>query len=63
MIDATRDILLIQNNKEPITINRNMFVDVFKQNFNPHMIQILKSQGIYLGDPDNVIYKKINNTP
>lgn len=63
VIDATRDIFLIQNNRGPITINRNMFIDVFKQDFNPHMIQILKSQGIYLGDPDNVLYKKIHNTP
>ena len=63
VIDATRDMFLIQNNRGPITINRNMFIDVFKQDFNPHMIQILKSQGIYLGDPDNVLYKKIHNTP
>lgn len=63
VIDATRDMFLTQNNRGPITINRNMFIDVFKQDFNPHMIQILKSQGIYLGDPDNVLYKKIHNTP
>ena len=63
VIDATRDMFLIQNNRGPITINRNMFIDVFKQDFNPHMIQILKSQGIYLGDPDNVLYKKVHNTP
>ena len=63
VIDATRDMFLIQNNRGPITINRNMFIDVFKQDFNPHMIQILKYQGIYLGDPDNVLYKKIHNTP
>lgn len=63
VIDATRDMFLIQNNRGPITINRNMFIDVFKQDFNPHMIQILKSQGIYLGDPDNALYKKIHNTP
>lgn len=41
--------------------NKNMFIDVFKQDFNPNMIQILKSQGLYLGDPVNVMYKKINN--
>ena len=40
VIDATRDMFLIQNNRGPITINRNMFIDVFKQDFNPHMIQI-----------------------
>lgn len=61
IVDATRDMFLIQNNKGPITINKNMFIDVFKQDFNPNMIQILKSQGLYLGDPDNVMYKKINN--
>lgn len=54
-------MFLIQNNKGPITINKNMFIDVFKQDFNPNMIQILKSQGLYLGDPVNVMYKKINN--
>lgn len=61
IVDATRDMFLIQNNKGPITINKNMFIDVFKQDFNPNMIQILKSQGLYLGDPVNVMYKKINN--
>lgn len=55
---ATRDMFMIQNNKGPFTINRDMFIAIFRQDFNPKMVNIMKNQGIYLGDPDNVTFKK-----
>ena len=39
-------------------VTRDMFIAIFKQDFNPKMVNIMKNQGIYLGDPDNVTFKK-----
>lgn len=59
VVDAARDMFLIQNNKGPLSINRDMFIKVFNQDFNPNMIKVMRQQGIYLGDPDNVAFKRI----
>lgn len=52
--DAVNDLRALQANGGPLIINKEMFKQVFNQDFNPRMIEILKSQGIYKGDPLNV---------
>lgn len=52
--DTISDLASLQDNGGPLHINRNLFKEVFNQDFNPQMIKILRSQGIYKGDPLNV---------
>ncbi|EPG37573.1 hypothetical protein [Acinetobacter colistiniresistens] len=52
--DAVSELSSLQRNGGPLHINREMFKQVFKQDYNPKMIDILKSQGVYKGDPINV---------
>lgn len=58
--EATIDLALLQDNKGPIHINRNMFKKIFKKDFNAGMLQILRNQGIYKGDPKNVEFSEFD---
>lgn len=58
--EATIDLALLQDNKGPLHINRNMFKKIFKKDFNAGMLQILRNQGIYKGDPKNVEYSEFD---
>lgn len=58
VIEATRDMFLINENAGPLTINREMFIKVFNQDFHPKMVDIMKEQRVYRGDPKNVMYAK-----
>lgn len=53
--EAVIDLSRLQANNGPLYINRNMFKKVFNQDFNPKMIQILKENREYRGDPTNVL--------
>lgn len=57
---ATTDLALLQDNRGPIHINRNMFKKIFKKDFNAGMVQILRNQGIYKGDPTNVEFSEFD---
>jgi len=54
---ASEDLALLQMNNGPLHINREMFKKVFNQDFNPKMIQIMKQNREYPGDPHNVSNK------
>lgn len=54
VVSATRDLSLLVQNKGPLHINRDMFKKVFNQDYNPRMVQILRDEGVYKGDPLNV---------
>ncbi|WP_431830768.1 hypothetical protein [Acinetobacter ihumii] len=54
VVSATRDLSLLVQNKGPLHINRDMFKKVFNQDYNPRMVQILRDEGVYTGDPLNV---------
>ncbi|MDC5359113.1 hypothetical protein NRA39_13115 [Acinetobacter baumannii] len=54
VVTATRDLADLQMNHGPLHINRNMFKKVFGQDYNPKMIQIMKQNREYSGDPHNV---------
>lgn len=58
MIETTRDMFLINKNAGPLTINRKMFINIFNQDFHPKMVDIMKEQRVYRGDPKNVMYEK-----
>jgi len=60
VISAAKYMFDINENKGPKHINREMFIKLFKQDYNPKMVQILKSEGVYLGDPKNVEFNQIN---
>ncbi|MEQ1064681.1 hypothetical protein ABLB96_15505 [Acinetobacter sp. XH1741] len=51
---ASTDLAQLRMNDGPLFINREMFKKVFNQDFNPKMIQIMKQNREYLGDPVNV---------
>ena len=46
IIEATRDMFLINENAGPLTINREMFIKVFNQDFHPEMVNIMKEQRV-----------------
>lgn len=60
VVEATRDLENLTLNGGPLHINRLMFKRVFKQDFHPGMVQILRNQGIYRGDPENVRYAEFD---
>ena len=57
---ASIDMALINENTGPLHINREMFIKLFKQDYNPKMVQILKNEGVYLGDSKNVQFNQVN---
>ena len=60
VVDATRDLRNLAANGGPLHINRLMFKQIFKQDFNPGMVEILRKQGLYKGDPENVQYAEFD---
>lgn len=54
VVDATADLFELTKNGGPLHLNREMFKKVFNQDYNPRMIEILREQRIYNGDPVNV---------
>ncbi|MCH7306603.1 hypothetical protein MMO38_00380 [Acinetobacter sp. NIPH 1852] len=58
VVNATAALADLTKNGGPLHINRNMFKRVFKQDYHPNMVQILRNEGIYRGDPDNVQYSE-----
>lgn len=55
VIKATTDLAALARNRGPLTINRDMFKQVFNQDYNPNMIKILNENREYKGDPANVM--------
>ena len=60
VISAAKYMFEINENKGPLHINREMFIKLFEQDYNPKMVQILKNEGVYLGDPKNVEFSQLN---
>lgn len=58
--NATVDLEELTKNGGPLHINRNMFKRIFKKDFNAGMVQILRNEGIYKGDPTNVQYSEFD---
>jgi len=51
---ASADLTKLRRNNGPLFINREMFKKVFNQDYNPKMIQIMKENREYNGDPHSV---------
>ncbi len=51
---ASVDLTKLRRNNGPLFINRDMFKKVFNQDYNPKMIQIMKQNREYNGDPHSV---------
>ena len=54
VVDGVRDISMLQRNNGPLTINRNIFKQVFKTDYDSAALNLLKSQGKLYDNPQSV---------
>lgn len=59
ILTAIDNVRALSINAGPLTINRNMYKNVFRQDFHPQMVEQLIQNRIYRGDPNNIKFGKL----